>query len=117
MKTSYRLTWLDKIKKYSRCSDKVFNSENSSYHCAHCGKIFNGKDVIYTLDHYLPNSMNGMTNADNLFPVCQDCNQERGDTLIDGREYYRYLTTKAYQEMLISISHTKVLQLLQKNKK
>ena len=106
--------WLEKIKKYPACSDKVYDKLRDCYVCSHCGQVFDGKNVIYTLDHYLPNSLNGMTNADNLFPLCQKCNSERGDEIIDGLEYYIYLTEEAKEKLINSISHQKVLKILKK---
>jgi 5-methylcytosine-specific restriction endonuclease McrA len=32
-----------------------------------------------TLDHRIPYSNGGKTNVDNLFPMCNDCNQSKGD--------------------------------------
>lgn len=110
------MDWLEKAKKYSACSDKVYDKDADCYRCAHCGAVFDGEKVIYTLDHYLPNSLNGMTNADNLFPICQKCNGERGDEIIDGRDFYKFLTPEAYEKMLNSISHQKVLKILEKSK-
>jgi 5-methylcytosine-specific restriction endonuclease McrA len=108
--------WLEKAKKFERCSRKVYDSVTDTYHCAHCGRVFDGKDVIWTYDHYLPNSMNGMTNAENLFPVCFTCNNGRKDVLVDGREFYKYITKEAYEEMINSISHQKVMNLLYSKK-
>lgn len=106
--------WLEKIKKYSACSDKVYIKEKDCYICSHCGEVFDGKNVIYTLDHYLPNSMGGMTNADNLYPLCRECNSKRGDKLVDGVEYYKFLTEEAKIKLINSISHQKVLKILKK---
>lgn len=108
--------WLEKIKKYDAVSSKVYDEKTDTYHCSHCNAIFDGKDVIYTLDHYLPDSMGGMLNSDNLFPLCLKCNGDRKNELIDGREYYKYITPAAYEKMLNSISHQKVLKLLNKEK-
>lgn len=110
------MNWLDKAKKFKKCSDKVYDSISNTYHCAHCGRVFDGKNVIYTYDHYLPNSLNGMTNADNLFPVCENCNKERGDKIVDGREFYKYITEEAYTNMINSISHEKVMKILGREK-
>lgn len=56
-----------------------------------------------------------MTNAENLFPVCLNCNGQRKDELVDGREFYKHITKEAYEEMVNSISHKKVMQLLKKS--
>lgn len=106
------MTWLDKAKKFERCSRKVYDKDTDTYHCAHCGRIFDGEKVVWTYDHYLPNSLNGMTNAENLFPVCFECNNSRKDVLVDGREFYKYITKEAYEDMINSISHQKVMRLL-----
>ena len=111
------MDWLKKAQKYRACSDKVYDAKTGTYHCSHCGKIFDGEKVIYTLDHYLPESMNGMTNADNLFPVCLDCNRNRKDELVDGRDFYKFITKTAYEKMLLSISHNKVMKILQEKEK
>lgn len=111
------LNWLDKIKKFSACSNKVYYPEIDAYICSHCGKIFDGVNVIWTYDHYLPASLNGMTNADNLFPLCKSCNSERGDVLVNGLEYYKYITTEAREKMIHSISHKKVMDMLEKQGK
>ena len=110
------MNWLEKAKKFERCSRKVYDKQTDTYHCAHCGKVFDGVNVKWTYDHYLPNSMNGMTNAENLFPVCLKCNGDRKDVLVDGREFYKYISKEAYQEMIESISHKKVMCLLEKKK-
>ena len=39
-----------------------------------------------------------------------------GDEIIDGRDFYKFLTPEAYEKMLNSISHQKVLKILEKSK-
>lgn len=106
------MTWLEKAKKFKACSDKVYYKDIDAYVCSHCGEIFDGVNVIWTYDHYLPASLNGMTNADNLFPLCKKCNGERANEIVNGLEYYKYITREAREKMIDSISHKKVLEIL-----
>lgn len=40
-----------------------------------------------TLDHRIPYSKNGKTSIDNLFPMCNECNQSKSD-----KNYYEWLS-------------------------
>lgn len=61
--------------------------------CACCGKELTLETM--TVDHYIPVSKGGKSTMDNLYPLCERCNQLKDNTIYFGDEcypliYYRY---------------------------
>lgn len=64
--------------------------------CACCGKELTLETM--TVDHYIPVSKGGKSTIDNLYPLCERCNQLKDNTIYFGDEcypliYYRYQET------------------------
>ncbi|MBR3645227.1 MAG: HNH endonuclease [Lachnospiraceae bacterium] len=56
--------------------------------CAHCGARATG--INMTIDHYIPRSVGGGYDENNLVPLCRRCNRERMDKMVKAAEYYIY---------------------------
>lgn len=71
-----------KISKKKRYS--IF--ERDGFKCRYCGRSV--PDVVLHLDHFVPVSMNGSNDGDNLVTACEDCNlgksNRRTPTSING---------------------------------
>ncbi len=87
-------------KKPDRC--KVNEREQFSYEykqkilaksddrCCHCGrKAYIGYGA--TVDHYVPISKGGINDDCNLVMLCETCNKEKDDLIIDPDNYLVYL--------------------------
>lgn len=79
----------DKLRQVWKKSDGV---------CAHCGKAVSSRNR--TVDHYVPKSKGGGFDIRNLLPLCKTCNSERGNTEIDPKEYYKYVSELAIRQCL-----------------
>ena len=66
--------------------------------CSHCGKVVYDEKKR-TVDHFVPKSYNGTIDKRNLFPVCKDCNQTRGNRIV-GMEFYPYATVRMKENAL-----------------
>lgn len=66
--------------------NKIFKKANGR--CAHCGKII--KKGTFTIDHFVPKSFLGTLNIENLFPLCRECNEDRGNEFVDAKEFYSF---------------------------
>jgi hypothetical protein len=42
----------------------------------------NGVERLMTIDHVIPKSKGGSSNIDNLQPMCERCNQKKGDKIM-----------------------------------
>lgn len=67
--------------------------QKSRGRCAHCGKKLKvGKDMTFTLDHVIPISKGGSNDLSNLVGLCETCNTNKGDDVVDINSYYAYVT-------------------------
>lgn len=57
--------------------------------CAHCGIKLNLKE--FTIDHYIPKSRGGSNEIVNLIPLCEHCNLDKSNKLLEPREAYPYI--------------------------
>lgn len=55
--------------------------EKYGHYCLMCGK----SDIPLTVDHIIPISLGGTNNIDNIQPLCQICNSQKGIKIIDYR--------------------------------
>lgn len=65
--------------------------------CAHCGKHMAYADS--TVDHIVPISKGGTNEKANLAILCEDCNKDKYNHVIDPRTYYKYLPEKRLAEI------------------
>lgn len=56
--------------------------------CSHCGKEI--KKGTFTIDHFIPKSYFGTYCIQNLFPLCRKCNEDRGNQIVNAKEFYLY---------------------------
>lgn len=68
---------------------KDYIGMKSNDKCCHCGKL---KYFKYgaTVDHFIPLSKGGTNRHFNLVMLCEDCNKEKGDKIMD-LSYLKYL--------------------------
>ena len=69
--------------------DKRRVLEKSEGKCAHCGRPLTIKDT--TVDHAIPISKGGTNDFDNLVALCDTCNSEKDDDIINPAAYFKYL--------------------------
>lgn len=70
--------------------EKVEIAKKSDNRCCHCGKecyINFGA----TVDHFVPLSKGGTNRPYNLIMLCEDCNKEKNNRIIDPENYLKYL--------------------------
>lgn len=78
--------------------DKIELSKKSNNRCAHCGtKLIQG--VNTTVDHFVPLSKGGINQRINIVILCEKCNKEKGDRIINPTDYLPYLNTKDYDNL------------------
>ena len=73
--------------------EKVEISKKSDNKCCHCGKecyINFGA----TVDHFVPLSKGGTNRPYNLIMLCEKCNQEKNNRIIDPENYLKFLNEK-----------------------
>ena len=56
--------------------------------CSHCGKEI--KKGTFTIDHFIPKSYFGTYCIQNLFPLCRKCNEDRGNKIVNAKDFYSY---------------------------
>ncbi len=57
--------------------------------CARCGKGIDIRNV--TIEHFVPKYRGGEDDERNLFPLCKNCNKQKGSRIVAVEEYYPYL--------------------------
>ncbi len=66
--------------------------------CCHCGrKTYFGYGA--TVDHFIPISKGGSNDVRNLIMLCKDCNEDKGDLIINPKGYIEYLKDPYYEEL------------------
>lgn len=58
--------------------------------CAHCGKHMKFYED-FTVEHVIPLHKGGTNDKDNLIALCEKCNKEKSDDVVDPEVYYPYL--------------------------
>lgn len=79
--------------------------DKTTGYCRYCGKKLSWKNYgvlsakgAWEVDHGIPLSRGGTDYLMNLWPVCIDCNREKGD--MTSSEYRRYLAKNMVGESL-----------------
>jgi hypothetical protein len=63
------------------------------FQCRYCGRSpLEDRDVTLQIDHITPKASGGQDEPDNLVTACSDCNQGKGDVLLE--QYQREAVTK-----------------------
>lgn len=75
-------------KKFWLSQDKKILSR-SDYKCAHCGKKLDLKTK--TREHIIPVTKGGTNELKNLVALCEDCNQDKSNYVVDPEDYYIHL--------------------------
>lgn len=57
--------------------------------CAHCGKKLTLEDM--TVDHVIPLSKGGGNDLKNLVALCEKCNKDKSNYVVQPEEYFNYL--------------------------
>jgi len=70
----------------------------SDNRCCHCGCRFNYKHK-FTIEHVIPISKGGDNTLQNLVALCDDCNRNKDNDIIDPVEYYRYLLPEHLKDL------------------
>ena len=92
---------MERFKAYEReeftYEEKVAICQKSDNHCCHCGKL---KYIGYgaTVDHFIPLHKGGSNRAINLVMLCEECNKEKGDKIME-MAYLPYLKDKHKKEL------------------
>ncbi len=69
----------------------------SNNRCAHCGKPLSKETM--TIDHAIPLYKGGSNAFENLVPLCDDCNQSKGNLVINPKQYFKYLNEDEKKEL------------------
>ena len=56
--------------------------------CSHCGKTLDG---FFTVDHVIPLNKGGSNDNDNLVALCESCNKEKADLIVEPASYFKYV--------------------------
>ena len=92
---------MERFKAYEReeftYEEKVAICQKSDNHCCHCGKL---KYIGYgaTVDHFIPLHKGGSNRAINLVMLCEECNKEKSDKIMD-MTYLPYLKERYKDEL------------------
>lgn len=65
--------------------------------CSHCGKKIGYADS--TVDHVVPISKGGTNAMSNLAILCEDCNKDKYNHVINPKDYYLYVPRKRLEEI------------------
>ena len=64
--------------------------KRDNFRCQYCGRNpRNDKDIILEIDHIIPRKLKGQNNINNLITSCLECNQGKGDVLLEQRKLTR----------------------------
>ena len=83
--------------------------------CCHCGKL---KYIGYgaTMDHFIPLHKGGSNRAINLIMLCEDCNKEKDDKIVD-MSYIPYLKDKYKNDLRQYLqSYISVIDYIERNR-
>lgn len=70
--------------------EKLKIQARSDNKCCHCGKErYPGYGA--TIDHFIPLNQGGSNNQINLVMLCDECNQEKGEMIVEPELYLKYL--------------------------
>jgi hypothetical protein len=82
---------------YFSYEEKCEISNKSHDRCCHCGKLAYW-NYGATVDHFIPLHKGGTNRKINLIMLCEDCNKEKDDKIMD-IAYCRYLDDKYKEEL------------------
>ena len=73
--------------------EKLDLSKKSGERCCHCGKkVYWGIPTNRaTIEHFVPLSQGGTNRHINLIMLCEDCNFDKGEKILDPETYLKYL--------------------------
>lgn len=66
--------------------------------CAHCGVELTLK--TFTVDHYIPKSKDGSNTMNNLIPLCEECNRDKDNKILEPLIAYPYINIKYENELI-----------------
>ncbi len=72
------------------CDDKSSILKKTNGRCAHCGKIIFAS-YNTTVDHFIPLSLGGTNRDINTVPMCEKCNQEKGNLIYNPEDFLPFL--------------------------
>lgn len=87
---------VDKRRLYTT-EEKEYILSKTNGKCAHCGK----KLTIKTMekDHSIPWSKGGISDVENIVPLCKECNKKKADIVYEPSKYMKYLRKNYVKEM------------------
>ena len=78
--------------------EKIQIQKRSNNKCCHCGReCYPGYGA--TIDHFIPLSKGGSNNKVNLLMLCDDCNQKKGEKIVEPNAYLKYLNEPYLEEI------------------
>lgn len=90
--------------------------------CAHCGKKLTLEDM--TVDHVIPLSKGGGNDLKNLVALCEKCNKDKSNYVVQPEEYFNYLDSvyleglhKEYKRYYESIDWVSKRQIFSEDRK
>ena len=94
---------MDRTRVYARekfeYDQKMIIQAKSGNKCCHCGaEKYPGFGA--TVDHFIPLNKGGSNDLKNLIMLCEDCNLEKGEDIVEPEEYLKYLKEPYKQEVI-----------------
>jgi hypothetical protein len=71
-----------------------------------------GKDILFTMDHFIPQSKGGTNDLSNLQTMCAECNELKGNSFISN-ERLRKLIKEYHENIKNGLTHKKALHILE----
>ena len=70
----------------------------SNRRCARCGKELCADTM--TLDHFIPFSKGGPDTFENLVALCEECNYQKQDIIVNASDYYKFLPKEECRKLM-----------------
>lgn len=78
--------------------EKLFMLQKSKSRCCHCGKELSLSTM--TVEHVIPISKGGTNDMENMVALCETCNAEKDDLVVNPIDFYKFIN-KDYMEELV----------------
>jgi hypothetical protein len=75
-----------------------------------------GKLILFTMDHFIPQSKGGTNDLTNLQTMCAECNELKGNSFISN-ERLRKLIKEYHENIKNGLTHKKALHILEEGAK
>lgn len=85
-------------RRYFTKEEKSSILKKSGSKCSHCGKKLSIDTM--TVEHVVPISKGGTNNDVNLVALCDECNINKIDYVVNPADYYKYIKPKSFKSLM-----------------